>query len=411
MSQLTLQLIVAEGCNLDCSYCYERHKRQRTMPFEVAKSALDHYFNFDETHHEIMIDFMGGEPTLAFPLIKRIVDYVCKMKNPKPFHFCMSTNGTLFNDDSKSWMAKRRRFFTPMLSFDGTKCAQNTNRCNTYDYVSQHLDFFRANWPTQSLQMTVNSMSLPHLADGVLSIFALGFPAEFSLVYEDVWGTGDVKKTNMRIFEHELARLVDFFSEHVSLPLPHRLNLPLHKLVEPDLDPHQSNCGAGTHMATIGIDGRRYPCHRFLEISAGRSMTLDEYHNPEVNKKVGSDCDACPCIHVCPTCQAYNWERHGSITSRTNYKCELNKLEMVATAAITVNRIRALYRDISPTKLPDEWSDKLKNKLKGAQLALRFTADATQAELTPYVTEDWLEGAERDSRLRWHERRIPVHPS
>lgn len=405
MSMRNVQLIVAEGCNLRCSYCFEHFKRQRKLNFKTAKEAVDHYLTADDGYDEIMIDFMGGEPMIAFDLIKQVVEYVENQKWPKRYHFSMSTNGTLFNKKNMSWFIEHKHIFTPMLSFDGTKFIHDKNRSNSYDQIMENIDFFRNHWPQQSLHMTVDSYALPYLADGVFSILALGFPIDINLVFEDVWGRGVIKKRNMLIFEYELARLVDFYSEYPTLEPPLLVNLPLQNCLEPDRDPHTSWCGAGEEMVAIDFKGVRYPCHRFTGLSADKPMTLEEFCDPEVNQKVSHPCDTCQMIAACPTCQAYNWEANGSITNRVVHKCELLKLQMIATAAIQVNRINLLFAHRIPEEIKDEDLFEIGRLLNGARLAFTVLGNIPQAELKPYVTGEWPGGLTWERRIRWHESR------
>lgn len=174
LKKRTVELIVAEGCNLKCAYCFEHFKRPVRMEFPTAKEAVDRYLTSEDGVEEVTFEFMGGEPMISYPLIRRVVEYVESRDWPKAYHFSMSTNGTLFSEKNKSWFIQRKDTFTPMLSLDGTKYVHDLNRSGSYDRVMENIDFFREHWPFQTMKMTVNDRSLPHLADGVLSILALG---------------------------------------------------------------------------------------------------------------------------------------------------------------------------------------------------------------------------------------------
>ena len=411
MTKRTLELIVAEGCNLKCAYCFEHFKTPTRMDFETAKAAIDHYMTDDDGYDEVLIDFMGGEPMIAFPLIKKVVAYVESKTWPKRYHFSMSTNGTLFKDAYKPWFVAHREVFTPMVSLDGTKLIHDLNRSNSYDRIIKNIDFLRENWPFQSLKMTVNHLALPYLADGIFSILALGFPIEVNLIHDDVWGTGETLKTHRRILEYELARLVDFYTEYPTLEAPRLVNLPIVNTLIPDRDPHKAWCGAGEAMVAVDNDGNRYPCHRFMQFSAGKAMSLDDYHNPEINRVVDSPCDACPMVAACPTCAAHNWEHTGSITDRTVHNCELLKLQMVATAALHVNRLALVFDGRSVDEINDEDLATMGQRLQAARHTFDVLADSPQAELKPYITGEWPFGAGWETRTRWHERRDHTAPS
>ena len=74
-----ITLTITEGCNLNCSYCYENHKSKKMMSFETARAIIDREFN-NCKYNEISLDFFGGEPFLYFDIIKQVDDYL-KFKN------------------------------------------------------------------------------------------------------------------------------------------------------------------------------------------------------------------------------------------------------------------------------------------------------------------------------------------
>ncbi|OGR25778.1 MAG: hypothetical protein A2139_09405 [Desulfobacca sp. RBG_16_60_12] len=399
--------MVAEGCNLRCDYCFEHHKRPRFMSWATAKEAVDYYLTADDGYTEVLIDFMGGEPMLAFPLIRQVVEYVAEHPWPKKLHFSMSTNGTLFDKENKDWFIAHKRLITPMLSLDGTRVAHDLNRSNSYDRVSEHFEFFLNHWAFQPIKMTVNHRSLPFLADGVLSMLTLGFVVEGNLVYENVWGVGAEKQGHLRTMEHELARLVDFYTEYPALTPPRLIHLPL----ENCLRPYEGTwCGAGDAMVALDLNGTRYPCHRFMELSGGKGLTLEEYRDPRTNPRQSSPCDSCPLIAACPTCQGYNWECHGSSTLRARHTCEFLKMQMVATAALKVNRLQYLFDQRHPREIDDDTLAEAHRQLEASQLIFKTLADLPQRELKPYVTGEWPGGRGWDRRLRWHKRQEPPVP-
>ena len=56
-------LVVTHQCNLNCVYCYEVHKSNKSMPLEVARKVVASEFEFvarSEQFQELVIDFLGG---------------------------------------------------------------------------------------------------------------------------------------------------------------------------------------------------------------------------------------------------------------------------------------------------------------------------------------------------------------
>lgn len=406
----TVQLLVAEGCNLRCDYCFEHHKNPAFQTFQVAVEAITPYLNGDPAYEEVMIDFMGGEPMLAFPLIQRVVEYVENRRWKKPYGFSMSTNGTLFTEENKSWFIRRKRYFTPMLSFDGTKTAHDMNRSGSFDRVEKNIPFLIEHWPFQKFKMTVNDRSLPYLADGVFSVLARGGDLDLNLVHENVWGEGSDKKRHLQVLERELARLVDFFTENPGLQPPNLVSLPISKCISPKDDRSKPWCGAGDAMVAVDRTGTKYPCHRFVKFSAGKALPLEKFAALPKETKKNHICESCPMKSACPTCQGCNWECTGSTTDRVTYNCEMLKLQMIATAAIQLNRISAEFSEKGAT-LAAERLYEMERQLEAARFAFSALAGVPQNELKPYVTGDWPNGKKWEQRVRWHSRPDNSSPS
>ena len=75
----TCMLMVTHACNLNCSYCYETHKKNAYMDVNLAKEIIlreAQFVNDSDQFDELQIDFMGGEPFMNFPLIKDIVEWL-----------------------------------------------------------------------------------------------------------------------------------------------------------------------------------------------------------------------------------------------------------------------------------------------------------------------------------------------
>lgn len=83
VQKLTLQ--VTQRCNLRCKYCIyseksnleQRSHSSLSMSLDTAKRAIDFYYEHSIDCEQIVVGFYGGEPLLAFPLIKDIVK-VCR---------------------------------------------------------------------------------------------------------------------------------------------------------------------------------------------------------------------------------------------------------------------------------------------------------------------------------------------
>ena len=120
-----LCLHIAHDCNLACKYCFagegEYHGDKALMSFEVGKKALDFLVAHSGANKNLEVDFFGGEPTMNFDVVKRIVEYGRSIEeaNQKKFRFTLTTNGVLLNEEIMEFCNKEMG--NVELSIDGRK--------------------------------------------------------------------------------------------------------------------------------------------------------------------------------------------------------------------------------------------------------------------------------------------------
>lgn len=123
-----LSFFLTTKCNLCCRYCYNARERnvidEKTIPVDVAKAAVDWYFEHNESRH---IRFYGpGEPTQEFDKMCEITQYAKKHKNGGRYVTVeIQTNG-VFTEDVREWILNNANIV--WMSFDGMKDIQNYNR-------------------------------------------------------------------------------------------------------------------------------------------------------------------------------------------------------------------------------------------------------------------------------------------
>ncbi|MBQ6102762.1 MAG: radical SAM protein, partial [Kiritimatiellae bacterium] len=115
-----LTLHLTDRCNLACRYCYQRHGAS-DMPRETAEAAIDRL----ATGNNPGIVFFGGEPLLRKDLMLALVDR-CEAREPNRFHYKVTTNGTLLDEDFLAEAGRRR--LAVALSCDGVRAAHDAFR-------------------------------------------------------------------------------------------------------------------------------------------------------------------------------------------------------------------------------------------------------------------------------------------
>lgn len=350
----TVTFMVTEDCQLRCHYCYLVGKNAHTrMDFEVARQAIDYLVENRDLFPEqaIVWDFIGGEPLLEIGLIDRICAYIeykqRQQEHPwaESYRFSLTSNGILYDKPAvQQFVAKNRDHLSIGITIDGTPEKHDLHRVypsgkGSYADTARNIPLWLAQFPGASTKVTVASDDLPHVADSVLHLFALGIQhVSINVVFEDVWREGDE-----RIFEKQLLELADriidgnlyaehtcsFFSEHIGQPVQDNHNW----------------CGTG-RMLTVDCQGHFYPCHRFTPFSLARkeAITIGNCRDGiDFNKlrpflsldrfsQSSEACRTCEVASGCAWCQGanYDYADTDTIFQRATYLCNMHKARVRA---------------------------------------------------------------------------------
>ena len=137
-------LNVAHDCNLRCSYCFastgDFGGERKLMTPEVGKKAIDYLLKYSGDRHNLEMDFFGGEPLMAFDVVKEVVEYARSKEKEynKNFRFTITTNGMLLTDDKIDYINKE--MYNVVLSLDGRKEVNDrmrfcVNGSGSYDII------------------------------------------------------------------------------------------------------------------------------------------------------------------------------------------------------------------------------------------------------------------------------------
>ena len=336
----TCMLMVTHACNLNCSYCYETHKKNAYMDVNLAKEIIlreAQFVNDSDQFDELQIDFMGGEPLMNFPLIKEIVEWLEGDVISVPWICFATTNATLLTDEIKAWLREHKNSFTLGASYDGTSKMQSTNRGT--DKYNIDLAFFHELWPSQALHVTISKETLPTLAEGVLDMQARGYTVEAALAEGVDWTIDDAV-----VYREQLSILKDAYLKNPALTPFNRLSRPVNVFDLPATERRQEKwCGTGKGMATYDIDGKKYGCHMFTPIVCGdKALLADavEWDSPESN--ADDYCKSCVLRGFCPTCPGFNYKYRGHIAIRDKCWCPMVLAEAMTACEFQVERIAAI---------------------------------------------------------------------
>lgn len=337
--QKKIMILLTEACNLNCIYCYEHYKNPRKMDFSVAKKILDDFFATTKSGDTVLIEVFGGEVFLNFELVKQIDDYVVNKYSDRKIFFETTTNGTLIHGELQEWLFDRKDRYMISLSLDGTKEMHDKNRpylSGKGSYDSIDIDFFLSTWPDCQAKLTMSTLSLPNLAEGIIALHEKGFVCDATLSTGADWSYAE----NEEIFIHELCKLIDYYIEYPNKELCTMLNFDL-RLVFSKLDKNLRFCGAGEMTCCYDLDGNIYPCQGFAPVALGSNAKI--YRNYDISKfdlTNNNPCVNCKFFFLCSNCYSANLVTTGCCHLVDINLCMAYRLCILASAKIQFARIK-----------------------------------------------------------------------
>jgi len=165
----SVAVTLTTACNLRCSYCYQSRERSRTVSWDVVRAALD--LVISSPHPGRRASFTGGEPLLAFPLLRRAVNYVCNHSaaSSRPT-LIVGTNGILLDRHVASFLASHH--IRTQLSMDGVAAAQDDRGAGSFDQLDTLLRDLGREFPAYfrdclSVHSTLTSRNVGYLAASI----------------------------------------------------------------------------------------------------------------------------------------------------------------------------------------------------------------------------------------------------
>ena len=322
----TVILTLTNNCNLNCSYCYEKHNTA-VFEFENIINIINNEFHNNPESDEIEFDFFGGEPFLEFNTIRKVVEYVQSKSWPKPYCFFATTNGSLVHGEIQNWLRNQSNFYCG-LSFDGTPDMQDINRSNSSKLID--LEFFVNQYPNQDVKMTISKNTIKSLYDGIVYLEGLGFHVSCNLAYGIDWSDN----SNAIILEQQLSKLIERYLENPELAPSRILSNNIDRIAT-RINKSYVYCGAGTAMIAYDVDGNKYPCQLFMPLACGNEKAQNskniKFHHGEIPEQlVETKCNNCVVKNVCPTCYGANYIEFNDIYHHSESYCKLTKIIMRA---------------------------------------------------------------------------------
>ena len=352
-----LCLHVAHTCNLNCEYCFasqgKYHGERALMPYEVGKRALDFLIENSGSHHNLEVDFFGGEPLMNFEVVKKLVKYAREQEklHNKNFRFTLTTNGLLIDDDVIAFVNKEMS--NVVLSLDGRKEVHDSLRKTisgqgSYDIIiPKFKKLVKARGgKNYYIRGTFTHNNIDFLKD-ILHMADLGFtelsmepvvcaPDEpYALTEKDL----PILKEQYELLAKEMIKRDSenrgFTFYHYMLDLTHG----------PCIYKRISGCGSGTEYLAVTPWGDLYPCHQFV---GDEKFKLGDIYNGIVNTKVRDEFKLCNAyarpeckdcwakLYCSGGCAANSYHATGNILGTYKYGCKLLKKRIECAIMIKI---------------------------------------------------------------------------
>jgi uncharacterized protein len=279
-----LQLLMAQGCNLGCRYCYAwrngSNQLSTLMPWSTAKQAIDYLVKRSAHRKDIQITFFGGEPLLNWDVLVQCVEYAkaVGLETGKSFTFEVITNGTLLTKERAHFLADNQ--FMLMVSIDGWKEMHDYNRPtlggpSTYDTIVENALYVNNLYKSRGMRpikvranMTnrfhdfykvgnhLKSLGFDRVAVAPIEPLSHGDQSPSSLTEAQMDGLCETSyRTALDIIDRLSAGepLTDFERQTISGFAEDRTPNALKGII----------CGIGRNTQCVDNKGNIYPCHRY----------------------------------------------------------------------------------------------------------------------------------------------------
>ena len=331
-------LHLTNACNLQCHYCYVHKQKPKHMTAETARAAVDRAV---APGGSVGLSFFGGEPLLCKDLIREMVAYAQAMgeKQGCAFHFKLTTNGTLLDDEFLRFCSDNRVMIA--MSLDGTQAAHNAHRIfadstGSYARVEDAAKRLLEHQPYACAMMVVNPDTIQWYADGVQRLHDLGFKYYIcSLNFEKDAAWTDA---HMEELERQFSRLADMYigwtlAEEKFYFSPFEVKMRSHIDGERYCE---QRCQLGIKQLSVDTDGRLYPCVQFVgegdyalgDVFSGidESRRIWLYHRAE---ETSGACAGCAIQSRCNHhCGCLNKQATGDINGISPVLCAHERLAL-----------------------------------------------------------------------------------
>ncbi len=263
-----LVLNVAQACNLKCSYCFSNNSVKEYMDEDTAIRAIDDTIAREDSIRKFRLSFFGGEPTLNFSLIRKIVRYhhdLCAQRGVEVEYFLI-TNAVSVSDEMLSFFGDYE--FEVQVSIDGDQGSHDAFRLDnrgrgTYARVVDTIGRLLA---TPGIRLSTSSVitgssSARATYDVLEPLKLLNMKIDPAHDFDADGPSAQDAAVRSSGLEQDLEYLGGRFAEKViSWERPSEYNLTQGVLLLWQKRTKTRFCPAGSVRLGVGADGSYFPC-------------------------------------------------------------------------------------------------------------------------------------------------------
>jgi len=284
-----LELIMSEACNFRCTYCIHFNNLETSdrinnpkkfMRFDTAKETVDRYLEILRGHGKRVaeINFGGGEPLLAWPVIKQVLEY-CRAtySSEFEFRFSINTNASLITPEIAAIL--KEHCVEIASSLDGLREGNDRVRLTksgggTFSKIMSGFEALtHAEYPLDGIAVTVTEKNFHELDESIVDwAVARGMKnvrIDIDIVDMVEIPIEDVVAKLMRIRRYAATRGVD---------VPGFWSRPAENLNESTLESRVAFCGAARgNSICVGPSGNIYGCG-YSTTQLGTLSEIQSFH-------------------------------------------------------------------------------------------------------------------------------------
>lgn len=286
-----LELIMSEACNFRCTYCIHFNNLETSdrinnpkkfMRFDTAKETVDRYLEILRGHGKRIaeINFGGGEPLLAWPVIKQVLEYCHSAYGSGfEFRFSINTNASLITPEIAATLKEFRVEIASSL--DGLREGNDRVRLTksgggTFSQILLGFEALsQAGYPLDGVAVTVAEKNFHQLDESIID-WAVARGMKNVRIDIDVV---DMVEIPVEEVVAKLVRIRRYAAER-GVDVPGFWSRPAENLNESTLESRVAFCGAvrGNSMC-VGPSGGIYGCC-YSTTQLGNLSEIQSFHAP-----------------------------------------------------------------------------------------------------------------------------------